>query len=93
MMRDCAHNDTDVLILVSADSDLVPPIEIIKRDYPGKTIKVFFPPKGFSNDLNNCMNGKVLKLQKHKIRFSNCVMPDTVTGDGKSFTIPTKWII
>ena len=91
MMRDCSMNNTDVIILVSADSDLVPPLELIKKDYPDKTIKVFFPPKGFSNDLNNFMKGKVLKLQKHKIRFTNSIMPDVVSADGKSYTIPEKW--
>ena len=91
MMRDCSFNNTDVLILVSADSDLFPPLELIRQDYPDKKIKVFFPPKGFSNDLNNFMNGKILKLQKHKIRFTNSIMPDTVTVGETSYTIPPKW--
>ena len=91
MMLDCSLNNTDVLILVSADSDLVPPLELIRQDYPDKKIKVFFPPKGFSNDLNNFMNGKILKLQKHKIRFTNSIMPDTVTVGETSFTIPPNW--
>jgi len=91
MMRDCSFNNTDVLILVSADSDLVPPLELIRQDYPGKKIKVFFPPKGFSNDLNNFMNGKILKLQKHKIRFTNSIMPDAVTVGETTYTIPPKW--
>jgi len=91
MMRDCAFDNADTLILVSADSDLVPPLELIRRDYPAKKIRVFFPPKGFSNDLNNFMRGKVLKLQKHKIKFSNSIMPDAVAKDGKTYSIPPKW--
>ena len=94
MTRDCALNNTDVIILVSADSDLVPPLEIIKNDHPDKTIKIFFPPKSFSNDLNNFMRagkGKVLKLQKNKTRFANSIMPDIVSKDGTTYTIPQKW--
>ena len=96
MMRDCALDNTDILILVTADSDLAPPIESIKADYPNKIIKIIFPPKAFSNDLNNFMKDnkrKVLKLEKHKRRFLNSRMPDTVTKDGITYTIPLKWKI
>jgi hypothetical protein len=96
MMRDCARNNTDVLILVSADSDLVPPLELVKNDYPEKTVKIFFPPKGFSYDLNNFIKsnkGNVTLLKNHKIRFTNSIMPDTVTKDGKTYTIPSKWTV
>jgi len=93
MISDCSQDKTDTLILVSADSDLVPPLEMIRRDYPNKKIRVFFPPKGFSNDLNNFMNRKIVSLQKHKIKFTNSIMPDVVTKDSKSYTIPPKWKI
>jgi hypothetical protein len=94
MMRDCALNNTDVLILVSADSDLVPPLELVKNDYPEKTVKIFFPPKSFSYDLNGFIisnKGKVTLLKNHKIRFTNSIMPDVVTKDGKTYVIPPKW--
>jgi len=55
MMRDCAQDNTDVLILVSADSDLIPPLSAILKDYPNKKIIVCFPPNRFSNDINNFM--------------------------------------
>jgi len=94
MMRDCAQDRTDTLILVSADSDLVPPLESIKTDFPGKKIRIFFPPKCFSNDMNHFMKsnqGKVIRLEKHKVRFFNSIMPDAVTRDDISYTIPPKW--
>jgi len=96
MMRDCAQNKTDVLILVSADSDLLPPLELITKDNPEKKIKIFFPPKGFSYDLNYFMKvnkRKVTLLKKHKVRFNNSIMPNIVTKDGISYTIPAKWNI
>jgi uncharacterized LabA/DUF88 family protein len=94
MMLDCTLNNTDVLILVSADSDLVPPLELIKKYHPDKKIRVFFPPKGFSYDLSFFMKAdksNVLLLKKHKIRFTNSIMPDVVTKDGITYTIPHKW--
>jgi len=94
MTGDCAQNNTDTLILVSADSDLVPPLYFIKRFHSEKNIKIFFPPKNFSNDLNNFMRakkGKVIELVNHKRKFLNSVMPDTVTANGVSYTIPQEW--
>jgi len=91
MMLDCAQENTDVLFLVTADSDLMPPLALIKRAYPDKTVKVFFPPKGFSNDINNFMQKKVVKLQNNKVRFQNSVMPNVVAKDDKSYTIPPEW--
>jgi uncharacterized LabA/DUF88 family protein len=52
MMGDCSLNQTDVLVLVTSDSDLVPPVEFIQKSYTNKTVKVYFPPNSFCNDLN-----------------------------------------
>ena len=94
MLEDCSLNNTDVLFLVTADSDLVPPLNSIKHYHPDKKIKIFFPPKAFSYDLSNFMKSfkrNVIMLEKAKVRFSNCIMPDTVSKNGISFTIPPKW--
>ena len=48
MMADCIKDTTDVIVLVSGDSDLLPPIEFIQHNFPGKKIKAFFPPSIFS---------------------------------------------
>jgi uncharacterized LabA/DUF88 family protein len=96
MMRDCALNNTDVLILVSADSDLMPPLISIKNDFPNKKIIVCFPPNRFSNDLNNFMKlnrFNVIRLEKNKGKFLASIMPDTVSQGAKSYTIPPEWKI
>ena len=56
--------------------------------------KIYFPSKGFSNDLNNFMKankGRSILLEKSKLKFLNSVMPNTVAKDGKSYSIPQKW--
>jgi hypothetical protein len=53
MIADCVLNATDTIVLVSADSDLVPPLEFIQKQYPEKRIKVYFPPSNFSCDLKD----------------------------------------
>ena len=94
MMGDCAMNQTDILILVSADSDLVPPIEFIQKYHKDKKVRVYFPPANFSNDLKDNMirhKGKLILLINNKLKFANSVMPDTVTANGKTATKPEKW--
>ena len=94
MMRDCAMDNTDILLLVSADSDLIPPIKSIKRDYPAKEVRVFFPPDNFSYDINHLMKSyrkKVILLERNKGKFKASVMPDVVEANGKTSSIPAEW--
>lgn len=84
----------DTVALVSADSDLVPPLEFIQTHYPQKYIKVYFPPSNYSYDLKDNMlhhRGKPVLLLRNQKRFEDAVMPDIVTNGIKSFTIPEKW--
>ncbi len=94
MIEDCMLGLTDTVALISADSDLVPPIELIQRRFPGIGIKVYFPPSNFSNDLKDNLihhRSKPVLMIKNIRRFQAAVMPDVVTKDGKSYTIPDKW--
>jgi len=95
MIEDCITNSTGSISLVSADTDLIPPLEVIRRNFPDKKIKVYFPPSNFSRDINDYMltnlNSKPKLLIKNQRRFSEAIMPDAVSKDGTSFTIPQKW--
>ena len=96
MMGDCFGDLTDTLVLVSADSDLVPPIEFIHKYYKDKKVRVYFPPSGFCNDLKDRIRrhkGKVVNLENNKVKFRTCIMPDIVeSSDGKKKAeIPQKW--
>ncbi|MGI6573549.1 MAG: NYN domain-containing protein [Fermentimonas sp.] len=50
MLYDCFVNKSDVVILVSADSDLIPPIEIMRQINPRLKIIVFFPKSDFQTN-------------------------------------------
>ena len=94
MVEDCVMNATDVVALVSADSDLVPPIELIQRRFTNIGIKVYFPPSNFSNDLKDNLihhRSKPVLMLKNIRRFQSAVMQDTVSKDGKTYTIPDNW--
>ena len=94
MVADCVLNATDTIVLVSADSDLVPPLEFIQQHYPEKRIKVYFPPSNFSNDLKDNLihhSSKPVIMFKNERRFREAIMPDVVTDGIKRYEIPEKW--
>jgi len=94
MVGDCSVNNVDTLVLVSADSDIIPPLQFICENYPSKKIRVYFPPDLNSGALSALMrekNKSVVRLGKSKGKFLNSIMPDEVSADGFTFTIPAKW--
>lgn len=94
MIADCMLDKTDIVVLVSADSDLVPPLEFIQTYYTHKIIKVYFPPSNYSYDLKDNLihhKSKPVLLRKNQRRFEEAVMSDVVTNGVKSFIIPDKW--
>ncbi|MFG6427045.1 MAG: hypothetical protein K1W14_11670 [Muribaculaceae bacterium] len=94
MIEDCVLGATDIVSLVSADSDLVPPLELIQRRFPQISIKVYFPPSNFSNDLKDNVihhRSKPVLMLKNMRRFQSAIMPDIVSKDGKSYSVPDKW--
>ncbi len=96
MVEDCVMGATDVVALVSADSDLVPPMELIQRRFPNVAIKVYFPPSNYSSDLKDNLlhhRSKPVQMIKNKRRFQNAIMPNEVVKDGKKYVIPNKWIV
>ena len=96
MQEDCINNRTDTFVLVSADSDLIPPLESISRNFPEKSIKVYFPPSRYSRDIKDFLylqRKKPVLLEKNTKRFEDSVMPDVVEKDEKRYMIPEKWKI
>ena len=97
LVVDCALDNADTVVLVSADSDIVPPLQSIKQHFPQKNVRVCFPPSYNCRKLDYFMKTVFKKpaihLERSKPKFSNSIMPDVVTVDGKTCTIPQKWKI
>lgn len=94
MIKDCLHNETDKIVLVSADTDLIPPLELIKTEFPNIEIKVMFPPSNYSHDIVNTLQAwkmKVVLLKNNYNRFKNAILPDNVKTGNKKYTIPIEW--
>ena len=93
MIEDCYENRVDVISLVSADSDLIPSIELIQKIFPNILIRVYFPPSNYSYHFyKKIRKGKdmLIQLEKNFPNFIKSKMPDIVTDGVKSYTIPEK---
>ena len=90
MVKDAYENNFDVAYLISGDSDLVPPIEVIRAMTPPKRVIVVFPPnRGGSKELKNTADF-VLYLSARDIK--NSLLPDEIEKqDGTKLTIPEHW--
>ena len=59
ILREAYKDSYDILLLISADSDLAPAIRLVKKDFPEKRTRVIFPPsRGYSWDLVDAVGGK-----------------------------------
>lgn len=57
LMSDAFNDTFDVAVLISADSDLVGPVEAVRRLFPSKRVVVAFPPGRNSYHLKRVANG------------------------------------
>ncbi|WP_370088619.1 NYN domain-containing protein [Ekhidna sp.] len=91
MIRNVIQGNCDTSILVSADSDLVPPIKLIKQLYQKHKIYTHFPPDRHSVDLKN-NSDSIIKLGHFEKRFKQSLLPNIVTlKNGHKIKKPRSW--
>ncbi len=89
LLTDAFHDRFDVALLVSADSDLVGPIEAVRTLSPDRSIIVVFPPARHSTHLERHANGHTY-LGQNVLRKS--LFPDAlITVDGICLNRPESW--
>jgi hypothetical protein len=89
MLTDAFQDRFDAALLISGDSDLVPPIQAVCSMFPGKRVVVAFPPKRFSADLAHHARGRV-KIWPRLL--GRCQFPDQVRKpDGTILRRPESW--
>lgn len=89
MLIDAFANRFDVALLISGDSDLVPPVREILHWFPHKRVNVAFPPGRFSNELKKAVSGQFV-IGKQKLRKSQ--FPDRVVlRSGHEIARPASW--
>ena len=80
----------DTAVLISADSDLTPCMEAIKKYFPSKKVLLFFPPKRSSMALRNACHIYCGVLNKTTISKSQ--LPETIISKtGYPLTRPEHW--
>jgi len=89
LIIDAFSNKYDTAILVSGDSDLVPPIKAVQKYFPGKTISVFFPPKRQNNSVAAAAKGFLVIGRK---RLLDHQFPEEIKKpDGYVLKKPNEW--
>jgi len=90
MLKDAYENNFDIAYLVSGDSDLVPPIQIIRTMSSPKKVGIAFPPnRGGSKELNAVAD---FTFQISSTILKNYLLPDVILKpDGSELRIPSKW--
>ena len=90
IVTDAYQDNCDVIILVSADSDMIPAIKIAML--AGKEVYAYFPPTHNSGNIRHTIKGKPIMLERYRNRFKKALMPDTITlKNGFTITIPDSW--
>lgn len=87
---DCMEDIVDTVVLITADSDQIPTIKMLKAKFPTKKLKVYFPPCRNSTDIRNQV-GQVVFLENHEDKFNLSKMPGDVTDGDKKYTRPSEW--
>ena len=91
IINDVYNESCDISIIVSADSDIIPSVELIKEINPNHKIFVYFPPLRYSVNLSNSCDGEK-KLANFKARFNKSMLPDEVIlPKGTKLSRPENW--
>ena len=91
MLVDMFAKRCDITIVVSADSDMIPSVEIIKSFNPTHPVHAFIPPNQKSFALvSKC--DTIVWLSRYKARFVQSMLPDEVLlENGYVLRRPENW--
>ena len=89
LLADAMDDAFDTAMIVSADSDLVPPVEAVRARFPAKRIIIASPPARHSAKLAAAANVCFTIGRK---RLQDSQLPDNITQpDGFVLTRPASW--
>lgn len=90
LLTDAFTDQFDTAILISADSDLVPPVRMIKENFPQKKIQILFPPHRFSYELQEAAD--VYETMDISDLQKNQLPNEIVKPDGYVLYKPITWV-
>ena len=90
IVADAYQKNCDIAIIVSADSDMIPAIELAKE--ARLNVFIYFPPNQHSNNLSVMGDGTPLLMSRFESRFKKAIMPDTLSlKNGFKLKKPIEW--
>lgn len=89
MIADGYDNIYDVCYLISADTDLVPPLQMIKSKLPQKEIVAVSPPNRPHGQHIQSIAHRALKLNSQQL--ARCRLPDQFQFQGKQMHCPANY--
>jgi uncharacterized LabA/DUF88 family protein len=89
LIVDAYKDEYDMAMLISGDSDLVPPIQEVHNLFKNKRVFIAFPPKRQNSSMATVAKGSEIIGRKKLVdaQFDNEVLSKT----GYKLSIPTKW--
>lgn len=90
LLEDAYDDRFDTAMVVSGDSDLVPPITSVRSRFPHKRVLVAAPPERWSAQLGQAANA-ALQISALTIR-SNRLPDPVVTPSGMRLRAPRGWL-
>lgn len=94
-MVDDAHQDRcDNLVLISGDSDLVPAVNLVRTNFPKKTVFVYAPTRGEEEDrrASELIKAAHIGRQLATKHLSDCQFPNEITDRyGRLTRKPESW--
>jgi len=89
LVREAYKDAYDCAYIVTGDSDLVPPVKLLKEIFPDKTVKVICPPgRRHSKELGTIAS----KLAKIKvIHLEECLLPESLATHTGLVTRPKAY--
>ena len=89
LLCDAFSDAFDMALIISGDSDLVPPVLAIREFFPEKRVVVAFPPKRHSDVLKRVAHAGFI-IGRARLRDSQ--LPDVVTSlSGFELKRPDRW--
>lgn len=89
MLIDAFTDKFDTAILISGDSDLVPPIKSIHKLFPEKSVSVWFPPSRHTHSVASAAKGSL--MLGRKTLKSNQFPIEVTKSDGYVLHKPASW--
>jgi hypothetical protein len=87
MLSDALQDQFDTALLISGDTDLVPPVLAVRNLFPAKRVIVAFPPRRANNELADAASAH-FRVYRNKL----VQLPDRVTRpDGFVISRPNRW--